>query len=204
MEAGAVALRRLFVPRDDAPPGLQLVDQPPDGAPLLVQVSVRGPGTFLSTGDELRAVGSLAVRRRVMRVRDAQVMRVPLTPAGRHNHIFRMTGDWAGAEDVMSLTFLEVRRLREKGDPAGGTTDRDNTHANPHRATHRRRNGMSTHPKDDVQVLRQLADVPADRPLPAGRFPHRADHLTAAGVFLTTTGSHPSDTASGGAPGGSP
>jgi RNA polymerase sigma-70 factor, ECF subfamily len=38
-----------------------------------------------------------------------------------YNHIFRLTGDWAGAEDGTSLTFLEAWRLREKVDPLGGS-----------------------------------------------------------------------------------
>ncbi|MET7304766.1 RNA polymerase sigma factor [Embleya sp. NPDC005575] len=29
-------------------------------------------------------------------------------------HAYRVTGDWAGAEDVVSLTFLEAWRLRER------------------------------------------------------------------------------------------
>ncbi|MFD0687931.1 RNA polymerase sigma factor [Actinomadura fibrosa] len=34
-----------------------------------------------------------------------------------HNHAFRLTGDWSEAEDVVSLTFLEAWRLRERLDP---------------------------------------------------------------------------------------
>ncbi|WP_405922081.1 RNA polymerase sigma factor [Streptomyces sp. NBC_00122] len=38
-----------------------------------------------------------------------------------YNHAFRMTGDWAVAEDVMSATFMEAWRLRATVDPEGGS-----------------------------------------------------------------------------------
>ncbi|MFB6811667.1 RNA polymerase sigma factor [Streptomyces sp. NPDC056387] len=38
-----------------------------------------------------------------------------------YNHAFRMTGDWAVAEDVMSAAFLEAWRLRATVDPEGGS-----------------------------------------------------------------------------------
>ncbi|MEC4576308.1 RNA polymerase sigma factor [Streptomyces virginiae] len=38
-----------------------------------------------------------------------------------YNHAFRMTGDWAVAEDVMSAAFLEAWRLRGTVDPEGGS-----------------------------------------------------------------------------------
>jgi RNA polymerase sigma factor (sigma-70 family) len=37
-----------------------------------------------------------------------------------YNHAFRMTGNWAVAEDVMALTFLEAWRLRANVVPDGG------------------------------------------------------------------------------------
>jgi RNA polymerase sigma-70 factor (ECF subfamily) len=33
-----------------------------------------------------------------------------------YNHAYRMTGDWSAAEDVVSLTFLEAWRLRDRVD----------------------------------------------------------------------------------------
>ncbi|MER0245961.1 RNA polymerase sigma factor [Streptomyces sp. HSW2009] len=39
--------------------------------------------------------------------------------AAVHRHAVRMTGDWATAEDVVSLTFLEAWRLRERVLPDG-------------------------------------------------------------------------------------
>ncbi|SDL22294.1 RNA polymerase sigma factor [Streptomyces indicus] len=38
-----------------------------------------------------------------------------------YNHAFRLTGDWAAAEDAVSLTFLEAWRLRAKVDEEGGS-----------------------------------------------------------------------------------
>ncbi|MFG3510649.1 RNA polymerase sigma factor [Streptomyces sp. NPDC047821] len=38
-----------------------------------------------------------------------------------YNHAFRMTGDWAVAEDVMSAAFMEAWRLRGTVDPEGGS-----------------------------------------------------------------------------------
>ncbi|MFE5324845.1 RNA polymerase sigma factor [Embleya sp. NPDC056575] len=38
-----------------------------------------------------------------------------------YNHGFRMTGDWAAAEDVMALTFLEAWRLRADVAAEGGS-----------------------------------------------------------------------------------
>ncbi|WP_217554780.1 RNA polymerase sigma factor [Streptomyces sp. GbtcB6] len=38
-----------------------------------------------------------------------------------YNHAFRLTADWSVAEDIMSATFLEAWRLRERVDPSGGS-----------------------------------------------------------------------------------
>lgn len=38
-----------------------------------------------------------------------------------YNHAFRLTGEWTVAEDVVSLTFLDAWRLREKLDEDGGS-----------------------------------------------------------------------------------
>ncbi len=38
-----------------------------------------------------------------------------------YNHAFRLTADWSVAEDVMSATFLEAWRLRDRVDPEGGS-----------------------------------------------------------------------------------
>jgi RNA polymerase sigma-70 factor (ECF subfamily) len=36
-----------------------------------------------------------------------------------YNHAFRLTGNWSAAEDVVSLTFLEAWRLRDRVDVSG-------------------------------------------------------------------------------------
>lgn len=38
-----------------------------------------------------------------------------------YNHAFRLTGEWTVAEDVVSLTFLDAWRLRERLDEDGGS-----------------------------------------------------------------------------------
>ncbi|WP_245642481.1 RNA polymerase sigma factor [Nonomuraea candida] len=38
-----------------------------------------------------------------------------------YNHAYWVVGDWSVAEDVVSLTFMEVWRLRERLDPDGGS-----------------------------------------------------------------------------------
>ncbi|WP_414721309.1 RNA polymerase sigma factor [Streptomyces ossamyceticus] len=38
-----------------------------------------------------------------------------------YNHAFRLTGDWSTAEDIVSLTFLEAWRLRDRLDREGGS-----------------------------------------------------------------------------------
>ncbi|MFD7069487.1 RNA polymerase sigma factor [Streptomyces sp. NPDC059913] len=38
-----------------------------------------------------------------------------------YNHAFRLTGDWSVAEDVMSATFLDAWRTREKVGEKGGS-----------------------------------------------------------------------------------
>ncbi|MEU6681132.1 RNA polymerase sigma factor [Streptomyces sp. NPDC046925] len=38
-----------------------------------------------------------------------------------YNHAYRLTGDWAAAEDMVSLTFLEAWRLRGRLDADGGS-----------------------------------------------------------------------------------
>ncbi|MFE0509864.1 RNA polymerase sigma factor [Streptomyces sp. NPDC058964] len=38
-----------------------------------------------------------------------------------YNHAFRLTADWATAEDVMAATFMEAWRLRDRVEPEGGS-----------------------------------------------------------------------------------
>jgi RNA polymerase sigma-70 factor, ECF subfamily len=39
-----------------------------------------------------------------------------------YNHAFRLVGDWSVAEDVVSLTFLEAWRLRDRVDVSAGAS----------------------------------------------------------------------------------
>ncbi|MVO83902.1 sigma-70 family RNA polymerase sigma factor [Streptomyces sp. p1417] len=38
-----------------------------------------------------------------------------------YNHGYRLTGDWSTAEEIVSLTFLEAWRLRDRIEPDGGS-----------------------------------------------------------------------------------
>lgn len=51
-----------------------------------------------------------------IRAGDEDAFGVQFREHGRavYNHCFRLTGDWAGAEDCTSLVFLEAWRLRAK------------------------------------------------------------------------------------------
>jgi RNA polymerase sigma factor (sigma-70 family) len=66
-----------------------------------------------------------------------------------YNHAFRLTGDWAAAEDVMSLTFLEAWRARARLDPGGGSLRpwllgiATNLARGQHRAARRHRAGLA-------------------------------------------------------------
>jgi len=63
------------------------------------------------------------MRQRV-RAGDPEVFRELFVEYSRsvYNHAFRLTGHWSAAEDIVSLTFLEAWRLRERvdADPDGG------------------------------------------------------------------------------------
>jgi RNA polymerase sigma factor (sigma-70 family) len=67
--------------------------------------------------------GSPDVLRRRVRDGDADAFRELFDTFAPHvyNHAFRLTADWAAAEDVLSLTFLEAWRNREQISPEGGS-----------------------------------------------------------------------------------
>lgn len=109
MEAGEVALQGLVVPGRDASPGLQLVDQPLDGVPLLVEVGVvtegaAAPGAFLlpvgGLADVLRDDGLYMASALVCAIAAGRVCLVPgdrVRPGARASHgprtrIFPSTG----------------------------------------------------------------------------------------------------------------
>lgn len=84
-----------------------------------------------------------------------------------YNHAFRLTGDWAQAEDIVSLTFLDAWRLRGKVDEEGGSVRpwllgiATNVTRNTRRAARRHAAAVSRLPRDEVE--RDFADEVAAR-----------------------------------------
>lgn len=84
-----------------------------------------------------------------------------------YNHAFRLTGDWAQAEDIVSLTFLDAWRLRGKVDEEGGSLRpwllgiATNVTRNARRAARRHTAALSRLPRDEVE--RDFADEVAAR-----------------------------------------
>jgi RNA polymerase sigma-70 factor (ECF subfamily) len=73
-----------------------------------------------------------------------------------YNHAFRLTGDWAQAEAVVSLTFLDAWRLRGKIDEEGGSLRpwllgiATNVARNSRRADRRHAAAIAGLPRDEV------------------------------------------------------
>ncbi|WP_244181727.1 MULTISPECIES: RNA polymerase sigma factor [Streptomyces] len=84
-----------------------------------------------------------------------------------YNHAFRLTGEWSVAEDVVSLTFLEAWRLRERLDEEGGSPRpwllgiATNVTRNTRRAARRHAAAMARVPRDET--VRDFADEVAER-----------------------------------------
>lgn len=84
-----------------------------------------------------------------------------------YNHSFRLTGDWAQAEDLVSLTFLDAWRLRGKVDEEGGSLRpwllgiATNVTRNTRRAARRHAAALSRLPREEVE--RDFADEVAAR-----------------------------------------
>ncbi|MEU9212230.1 RNA polymerase sigma factor [Streptomyces sp. NPDC048415] len=84
-----------------------------------------------------------------------------------YNHAYRLTGDWARAEDVVSLTFLDAWRLREKPDEEGGSLRpwllgiATNVTRNTRRAARRHAAAVARLPRDEA--TRDFADEVAER-----------------------------------------
>jgi RNA polymerase sigma factor (sigma-70 family) len=84
-----------------------------------------------------------------------------------YNHAYRLTGDWAQAEDVVSLTFLDAWRLREKPDEEGGSLRpwllgiATNVTRNTRRAARRHAAAVARLPLDEA--TRDFADEVAGR-----------------------------------------
>ncbi|WND35912.1 RNA polymerase sigma factor [Streptomyces sp. BB1-1-1] len=84
-----------------------------------------------------------------------------------YNHAFRLTGDWASAEDVVSLTFLDAWRLRERLDEEGGSLRpwllgiATNVTRNIRRSARRHVAAVARLPRDEA--VRDFADEVAGR-----------------------------------------
>jgi RNA polymerase sigma factor (sigma-70 family) len=86
-----------------------------------------------------------------------------------YNHAYRLTGDWSTAEDLVSLTFLEAWRLRERVDTtADGVSIRPwllgittNVARNIRRTARRHEGALARLPKADV--VADFADSLTDR-----------------------------------------
>ncbi|GGQ07888.1 RNA polymerase sigma factor [Streptomyces mutabilis] len=84
-----------------------------------------------------------------------------------YNHAFRLTGDWASAEDVVSLTFLDAWRLRGRVDEEGGSLRpwllgiATNVTRNTRRAARRHAAAVARLPRDES--VRDFADEVAGR-----------------------------------------
>ncbi|MEJ3744259.1 RNA polymerase sigma factor [Actinomycetes bacterium KLBMP 9797] len=84
-----------------------------------------------------------------------------------YNHAFRLTGNWSTAEDVVSLTFLEAWRLRDRVDVDGGSLRpwllgiATNVARNVRRAARRHDDALARLPKADV--VPDLAEEVTDR-----------------------------------------
>lgn len=84
-----------------------------------------------------------------------------------YNHAFRLTGDWAQAEDLVSLTFLDAWRLRGKVDEEGGSLRpwllgiATNVTRNTRRAARRHAAAVSRLPRAEAE--RDFADEVAAR-----------------------------------------
>lgn len=84
-----------------------------------------------------------------------------------YNHAFRLTGEWSTAEDVVSLTFLDAWRLREKIDEEGGSLRpwllgiATNVTRNTRRAARRHAAAVARLPREEA--VRDFADEVAGR-----------------------------------------
>ncbi|MFF3940680.1 RNA polymerase sigma factor [Streptomyces phaeofaciens] len=84
-----------------------------------------------------------------------------------YNHAFRLTGEWAIAEEVVSLTFLDAWRLCGRLDEEGGSLRpwllgiATNVTRNTRRAARRHAAAVSRLPRDEA--VRDFADEVAGR-----------------------------------------
>ncbi|MFI1015075.1 RNA polymerase sigma factor [Streptomyces sp. NPDC020965] len=84
-----------------------------------------------------------------------------------YNHGFRLTGNWSTAEDIVSLTFLEAWRLRDRIEAEGGSVRpwllglATNVARNTRRATRRHAAAVARLPRAEAE--RDFADEVAGR-----------------------------------------
>ncbi|MFJ2262498.1 RNA polymerase sigma factor [Streptomyces sp. NPDC087844] len=84
-----------------------------------------------------------------------------------YNHAFRLTGNWTQAQDVVSLTFLDAWRLREKVNEEGGSLRpwllgiATNVTRNTRRAARRHAAAVARLPRGEIE--RDFADEIAGR-----------------------------------------
>ncbi|MEU6380090.1 RNA polymerase sigma factor [Streptomyces sp. NPDC046909] len=84
-----------------------------------------------------------------------------------YNHAYRLTGEWSTAEDVVSLTFLDAWRLRERLDEEGGSLRpwllgiATNVTRNTRRAARRHAAAVARLPRGEA--VRDFADEVAGR-----------------------------------------
>ncbi|WP_185084731.1 RNA polymerase sigma factor [Nonomuraea muscovyensis] len=84
-----------------------------------------------------------------------------------YSYAYRVLGDWAAAEDALSLTFLEAWRLKWKIDPDGGSLRpwllgiATNVVRNMRRAVRRHRDAMARMPRSET--VADFADEVAGR-----------------------------------------
>ena len=88
-----------------------------------------------------------------------------------YRYAVRLTGDWAEAEDVVSLTFLEAWRLRKKVNPEGESLQpwllgiATNVVRNRRRSARRHQNALTRLPRDEAvpdfadELLSRMADT---------------------------------------------
>lgn len=84
-----------------------------------------------------------------------------------YNHAYRLTGDWSTAEDIVSLTYLEAWRLRERLDAEGGSVRpwllglATNVTRNTRRTARRHSDAIARLPRAEAE--RDFADEVASR-----------------------------------------
>ncbi|WP_344962822.1 RNA polymerase sigma factor [Streptomyces thioluteus] len=86
-----------------------------------------------------------------------------------YNHAYRLTGDWSTAEEVMSETFLEAWRTRDRLEPEGDSLRpwlmgiATNKARNANRGLRRKLAFLARKPAPTADTVRDFADESASR-----------------------------------------